>query len=329
MMKSVRQTGFMTLGLLAAGTVFVLAWGIFFHFRGVTDVGYIVSKPNPSIFYWLYDRWWLNDFVVTSYAINFLAPILAAFLAWRRRTALRDAPRRIGWAGLVLFTALLALHVLGARAQQTRISILAMVWLPWAAAFFAWGPAVARLLAYPFLMASWIMPVNFFDAAMNPLRVAAAHAAAGLAAGIGFPATAVGSAIVESESQLWVINLSDSTSGIYALSALAMFTMLAADYVKPLRRAVWTVVLTPVFFWLANTGRGFLAVFVAEVFGPNAANTLNVHYPAVGLIGFYVAAQAAWLRLSGLDWGSVRRRFLEPHEARTRGPWRPSSGDTL
>lgn len=277
--------------------VFLTSWFFFFHTRGVTDPGYIASEPRPSIFYWLYDRWILNDWVITSYAVNFTAPLFALFLIWRRRQALRSAPLRVAWEGALLLVGGLVLHLIGAKTEQTRLSILAMLIVLWGGIWFALGRRIGRLLTYPFTVAALITPLNFFDAALNPVRVAASKVAALLAAGVGLPVVARGSDLFENSPGGWIVTLSDSTSSIHALLALLMATMVVADFIPSTKRAVSLVMLTPLFFWLANVFRGFSLSVLASALGSSAALYINTRFPALLLVLGFAGGQLAWLWL--------------------------------
>lgn len=295
-----------TLGFLC----FLASWFFFFHTRGVTDPGYIASDPRPSIFYWLYDRWILNDWVITSYAVNFSAPIFALLLIGRRWQALRSAPIGVAWEGALLLVGGLVIHLIGAKTEQTRLSILAMLIVLWGGIWFAMGRRIGRLLTYPFTVAALITPLNFFDAALNPARVAAAKVAALLAAGVGLPVVARGSDLFENAPGGWVITLSDSTSSIHALLALLLVTMLVADFIPTTKRAVSLVILTPVLFWFANVFRGFSLSVLASALGSSASTYLNTRFPALLLVLGFAGGQFGWFWLISAG-SSVFRGFFQ------------------
>lgn len=301
-----------------SGLLALISWWALFHFQGVTDIGYLAHKANPSAFTWLFFRWQV-DWHATHYAINFLAPALALWLLWRRRDRLRAGSYRVAWTGAAVVLLGLALHILGAKAQQTRLSLIGMVLLLWGAPWFAWGPLVGRTLRYPALALFFSLPLNFFDQALNPIRVAAARISAGLAAGLGLNVKAIGSLLVDGETGSWTLDLADSTSSIYALLALTLWTLFRAELRLPdARRKIWLLLWTPVLFVLATILRGAALALLAEGWSAPLAQTLHDRTPALLLFLLFFAMQTGVLRLLALNRNNLRQRIeilLKPHGA--------------
>ncbi|MCZ7592072.1 MAG: exosortase/archaeosortase family protein [Kiritimatiellae bacterium] len=262
--------------LWVASLVAAAAWWALFQFQGVTDVGYVVERANPSAFHWIRGRW-MVDWSGTHYAINFVAPFLALFLLWRRRAELKHAHAQVSWAGFVVFALGLALHLLGAKAQQTRLSLLGMITMIWGLPWFALGPDVGRALRYPMFGLIFMTPLNFFDYLLNPFRVIATKVAAVLASGFGIAVKQIGSILVESETGAWSLDMANSTSGIFALLSLCMWTVLLGDflYKKNGRKKFWLFVWTPILFLMATILRGLTLCLLAESLSGATATTFN------------------------------------------------------
>ena len=309
--------------LLAGASAFALAaWWALFRYGGVTDVGYIATRADPSIFNWLHARW-SNDFRLTGYALSFLVPLVAAVLVWRRRRALAEGSHHVSAAGFAVILLALGLHLLGGIAQQTRLSLLAMILLPWAIAWCAWGGRAARLLAYPAATLVLAIPLNFFDNLLNPLRVIAAKTVAGLASGLGLSVQAAGSLLIEAETRAWTIDLADTTSGIFALFTLLTWTVLLADLrFAALGRKLALIASTPVLFWIANTLRGLTVCVLAEAVSPQVAQSWNQTHPAVMMCLWFALAQYAMIRLLSIRGADLRARLqalAQPEQTRAPG----------
>lgn len=290
----------------------LIAWWALFHFHGVTDVGYLVQQAQTSAFQWLFGRWNV-DWHGTRYAINFMAPLLALWLLWRRRSKLKQARLRVAWSGLFVLLLGIALHILGAKAQQTRLSVLAMVVLLWGIPWFTWGSDVGRAVRYPIFALVFVMPLNFFDYLLNPVRVAATSIAAAIAAGLGLAVKSSGSLLIESESGAWTLDLADATSGIFALLALVLWTIFLADLVFTGngRRKFWLIAWTPILFLVATVARGLTLCLITEGFSPQTANALDDRYPAAVLLPWFLLMQAGVIRLFTLQWRDIKRRFQD------------------
>ncbi len=293
-----------------AAALAVAAWWALFQFQGVTDVGYIAGAPQASAFEWIYWRWRV-DWTGSHYAVNFLAPLLALWFAWRRRDDFRAATLRVSWAGFSVFLLALALHILGAKAQQTRLSLFALVLTVWGLPWFALGPDVGRALRYPVFALIFIMPLNFFDYLLNPFRVVATTITAAIASGLGVTVKSLGSLLVESETRAWTIDLADSTSGIFALLALTLWSLVLADilYKKKAGRMFLLIAATPILFFLATILRGITLCMIAQGLSAQTATALNKQYPAIAMIAFFLLLQFAWIRILAINPRSVRERL--------------------
>lgn len=292
-----------------AGAAALAAWIALFHFGGVTDIGYDASRPDPSAFNWIAERW-RGDFRDTAYALNFLAPFLALWLAWRRRTMLAAGTHRVSLAGLALLLLGLALHALGAKAQQTRITLFAMIVTLYGTAWFAWGRPAARGLAAPAAALLFALPLNFFDQALNPFRIASVAATALLASGFGLPVAAAGSLLMESEQRAWALDLADSTGSIFALLSVTMWSVVLAELALPSwRRRLMLLALTPVLFWLANVARGLLLCAVAEGISADFALRARADYSLLLLIIGFLPLQLLAVRLLRMKPGDFRARI--------------------
>lgn len=316
--------------LLSVAAIFVL-----YHFFGVTDVGYDPKRATTSVFVWLADRW-RTDARSTLYAYSHLVPLVSLLIVWVRRRRLAAAPASVSWAGFALVLAALALHWAGVRAEQTRLSLLSLMLMAWAAPLFLRGRPTARLLLFPCAFLVFALPLNFFDSLTYPLRGFIAAASAAVLNGLGLATARSGSVIAtmpDATTQAaggtaalpgagFVFDVADSTSGIFALGALMATAVLVAGLAERRwwKRAV-VVLAVPLLFVAANVVRVVLVVLAHGALG--ASLKPNLQQALSGSIFVLVAL----LLLAGLhlllqaDLRSRLRHLVTPHTERRRSPW--------
>jgi exosortase len=239
-----------------------------FHFFGVTDVGYDPATATRSAFVWL-GRRWRGDLDVSWFASGHLIPVVTLLLVWSRRRELRAAvAERASGVGLACVALALALHWVGARAQQTRLSLAAFALLAWAIPFYAGGGRVARVLAFPCLFLLLAIPLNFMDGLARPLRYVAVHLSALLLSGLGLNVDVAGSLVYSRVEHGFRLELADHVSGIYPAAALAAL-VLATGFLRrwSTARFAATLAALPVVIVLANTLRTVVFGLAGEAFG--------------------------------------------------------------
>ena len=168
------------LGAIIAALVYAL-----FHFFGVTDVGYGRTLATRSIFIWLF-RWWRPHSVTgNDMPFGWIAPIVTLWMIWHARGELARAEKKPAWTGLALIALALAMHWLGARTEQTRISLGALVLLLWSIPFHIAGWRVARILLIPCAFLFLAVPLDFLDALTTKIRIISSASAVDLLRGLG------------------------------------------------------------------------------------------------------------------------------------------------
>lgn len=279
------------LASLLIGCVFLL-----FHFFGVTDVGYDIKDTTRSVFDWMYDRWYV-DLLQTKFAHSHLVPLISLWLVWRERRVLARLPKRMFLPGLALVLLALVFHWAGAKAQQTRLSILGLMLLTWALPLFICGPAVARRLIFPCGFLFFSLPLNFFDAAAYPLRIIAAALAGGISAGLGIDLVRSGAVLALPEPVNATLSLADTRSGIYAITAAVAWCILVAHLARVswLRKGVLAALSLPLIV-AANVVRGLIGTLTAAVAGGPAAEAVYaaVSGPVILLVAFALPAVLGW-----------------------------------
>lgn len=155
-----------------------------------------LTSYGQSAFDWMRALWAsARIYGGSSFTLGWLIPLLTVALLWRDRNGLRAAPTGASWTGFGFVLLALSVHWMGLRAQQTRLSLLALVFLIWAVVFHLRGWPTARRAAFPISLMAFCVPLNFLDVFTFPLQRIAAATASVLASGLGLPVQRRGSLI--------------------------------------------------------------------------------------------------------------------------------------
>lgn len=218
-LAKLEKDDFVRAGLWAAivGMMFIL-----FHCQGnTTDLAHF----GRSALMWMVGYW--NDaaaFGGSDYSHGWLIPVGTLFLVWLRRNELRAAARKISYTGLCVVAFGLLLHWLGAKSQQTRVSLFGLVVLTWGLPFYFCGWHTARLLLFPCAYLIFCIPLNFLEDMTHPLRIVASSCSATLLNGLGCHVERVGTMIKSVGSDAIALDVADPCSGIRSLLALGALT---------------------------------------------------------------------------------------------------------
>ena len=197
----------------------VLLW-VLFHLLG-KPVGDLQSR---SVFVWMVARW--NDPLSygTDYSVGWAIPCVSLWLLWRRRGEFAAAIARPAVAGLVVVLLALALHWLGVRTEQPRLSLAAFIGLLWGIPCFIYGRGIAALLFFPCAYLVFCIPFNFLNGMTFPLRLLASTAAAGLLNGLGIGVVRFGTIVRPLAPGGFDFNVDDPCSGLHSLFAMLALT---------------------------------------------------------------------------------------------------------
>ncbi|OGV59916.1 MAG: hypothetical protein A2498_03520 [Lentisphaerae bacterium RIFOXYC12_FULL_60_16] len=283
-----------------------------FHWNGNTSD---IPLFGHSVFRWMVIRW--GD-LGQQFSYAWLVPPVSAWLVWRQRQALLDAPVRIDWRGLCGVVAFLVLHLLGARLQQPRLSLVAFAGLLWTMPWYRFGPAVARRLAFPCAYLLFCVPLTFLDTWSFPLRLFAASASALLLNGMGIATLQVGTALVSARPDGFRLEVADPCSGLgYLLSLLALGALMAA-ITQPTRWRQWILFAASIpVAVMANMVRILVIALCAHMLNPALAAGLY-HYAS----GYVVYITAVLLLLAAgrileTPWHTRWNQWKSAHKPRT------------
>jgi exosortase len=177
------------------------------------------------------ERW---DEPASYMAHGWLIPPISAFLLWRRRRELRDAPRGPGEAGawgLPLIVLCLGIHLVAGLADVSSLSGLTLVGVLFGFFLLLEGKRALGPAWFPILfLALMVPPPEFVIDKLNfSLKLMAADMATGLLDLVGLPAIRQGSYMIFGTDRLAV---GDVCSGLRSLLALLDLAVLYAYLVR-------------------------------------------------------------------------------------------------
>lgn len=270
------------LGLTAViiGFLFVL-----FHLEGnTTDV----RMWGRSALVWMVDRWGDAYNTTADYSHGWLIPIVAVALVWVKRKELAAEPKSVSRIGLGIIVFALLVHWLGAKAQQTRMSLFSLVLLIWGIPFYFYGWGVARILLFPCAYLIFCIPLNFLDSLTFPLRILSTIVATAVLNGVGIAAERSGSAIYSQAAGGFSFDVADPCSGIRSLIAMTALTAVYAYLTQKTLLKKWLLFFTCVpLAIIGNIARIVTVALVAEAFGEEMA--LGLYHDYSGYVVFTVA----------------------------------------
>jgi exosortase len=269
------------IGLLSVmiALIFVL-----FHFQGnTTDV----RAFGRSAIAWMVDRW-DDDDGTGDYSHGWLVPFVSGAIIWMKRRELAAAPKSVSRVGLALVVFALLLHWVGAKAQQTRLSLFGLVLLTWAIPYYFYGWRTAKLLIFPCSYLIFCIPLNFLDSLTFPLRIFATIISTAMLNGLGIAAERSGSAIYSMAAGGFSFDVADPCSGIRSLLALTALTAVYAYFTQRTVLRKWVLFLSSIpLAIVGNIARIVVVAIVAEAFGEQLA--LGLFHDYSGYVVFSVA----------------------------------------
>lgn len=259
------------------GLVFVM-----FHLQGnTTDV----TAFGRSAILWMVDRW--ND-GGGDFSHGWLIPFVSIGILWFKRRQLADVPKQESRLGLAVVVLALLAHWLGAKAQQTRLSLFGLILLIWGIPFYLYGKEVAKLLMFPCAYLSFCVPLNFLDSLTFPLRIFVTVAATGILNGLGIAAERSGSAIHSLAAGGFSFDVADPCSGLRSLLAMTALTAVYAYLTQKTLLKKWILFLSSIpLAIIGNMARITTVALVAEAFGEKLA--LGLYHDYSGYVVFSVA----------------------------------------
>jgi exosortase len=286
------------MGVWALG--FVVLFVLLYGFQGNSEQ---VAVFGRSALRWMAERWSGGGGDLSH---GWIIPLVSGFIVWLKRKELAALPRGTCWPGLGLVVVALLLHFVGVRIQQTRISLLSMIFLLWGTPVYLYGWRVGRALLFPAAYLLFCIPFSFLDGVTLPLRLMATAISAFLLNGLGVPAIRVGTAMHSAVAGGFSVDVAEPCSGLRSL--LAMLA-LAAPYAYFTQRGwmkQWVLFLSAVpLAIVGNVARIIIIVAVAHWVGKQKAIEFSHDYS--GYVVFVVAVSLLVSLGRLLDTGALRK----------------------
>jgi exosortase len=296
------------LGLVAVmvGMAFVM-----FHLQGnTTDI----RVYGRSALLWMVHRWNESG---GDFSHGWLIPFVSIGILWHRRREIAAASRATNRVGLAVVILALLLHWLGAKAQQTRLSLMGLVLLIWGVPFYLYGWGVARILLFPCAYLIFCIPLNFLDSLTFPLRIFVTVITTGILNGLGIAAERSGSAIHSLAAGGFSFDVADPCSGLRSLLAMTALTAVYAYLTQKTLLKKWLLFLASIpLAIIGNMARITTVALVAEAFGQQLA--LGIYHDYSGYVVFTVAItlMVGLGSLLNVDyrmvWSRWKQRLLSP-----------------
>jgi exosortase len=271
--------------LIQIGLVSVVIGLLFmlFHMLGNT----VENVSSRSAFHWMFARWQDTISFGADYSHGYFIPFVSLGVIWYKRKEIFSVDKAVDWRGLVFVVGALVMHWLGAKMQQTRISLVSLVMLIWGVPFYLFGWQLAKKLIFPCSYLLFCVPLNFLDVIAFPLRMFSTKLAVGMLNGFGIEAVRSGTAILI-PSMPTGMDVADPCSGLRSLLAMTALTAVYAFFTQRTFIRKWLLFLASIpLAVIGNIARIVTIAFVAEALGAKPA--LGLYHDYSGYILFTAA----------------------------------------
>jgi exosortase len=294
----------MNIGMVSAlvGCLFVL-----FHLLG----NRVENVNSSSAFSWMVARWNDKESFGADYSHGYLIPVVSLWVVWYKREALFAARKQVCQLGLAVIVMALMMHWVGAKMQQTRISLVSLILLLWGIPFYFYGWEVAKHLIFPCSYLFFCVPLNFLDSLSFPLQQVATEVSYNILVGVGLDVQRVGTMLTSPYFQL---NVDAPCSGLRSMLAM---TALAAVYAYYNQRGLikkWILfVLSVPLAVLGNIARVLSIAFVSKCLGQEVG--AGLWHDWAGYFSFSVVSISLLIWASSLLNKNYREAFRSWKEA--------------
>lgn len=307
-LAALEKADLVRIGLLAI--VIGLTFSVF-HFQGnTTDI----RAYGRSVFTWAVIRWSEGG---EDYSHAWLVPLISLGIVWWKRQDLLNARKKTTPRAFWIVIVGLVFHWLGAKAQQSRVSLAGFILLLWGIPFYFWGWEVARHLIFPCAYLIFAIPLTFLDTLTFPLRLVVTITATWLLNGLGIPVARSGSAIYSLAEGGFNFDVADPCSGLRSILAMTALTAVYAYLTQPTIIRKWLLFLCSIpLAVVGNIIRILTIALVAQAFGQELA--VGLYHDYSGYIFFAVAislmvALGACINVDFREWKAQwKRKLLSP-----------------
>jgi exosortase len=286
---------------LIGGLMFIM-----FHLLGNT----VEDVHSRSAFVWMVARWSDKISFGADYSHGYLIPFVSLGVIWLKRKELVAAPKKICQLGLLVIVGALLMHWLGAKMQQTRISLIGLIGLFWGIPFYLMGWQVAKILIFPCAYLIFCVPLNFLDSMSFPLQMLATDASNALLNGLGIAAIADGSRIRLLYNPDISYEVAAACSGLRSLLAMTAITAVYAYLTQKTLVKKWILFLSSIpLAVIGNIVRVTTIFLVAQAFSKNIADGLYHSYSGYIVFAASISCMVAFGSLLNINYGELFRKW--------------------
>ena len=258
------------------GFLFVL-----FHLLGNT----VENIDSRSAFTWMIARWGDTESFGADYSHGYLIPFVSLYVVWRNRDELFAAPKKICMFGLFVIISALFMHWVGAKMQQTRVSLMSLILLAWGIPLYFFGWQVAKRLIFPCSYLIFCVPLNFLDALSGPLQRMATSLGFIMIQGLGIEIQKVGTQLI---SPFFSLNVEAPCAGLRSLLAMTALTAVYAYFTQKTFVKRWILFLLSIpIAVVGNIGRILSIALVSITAGQQYG--AGLHHDWAGYVLFTVS----------------------------------------
>ena len=266
---------------IALSSVLIGFLFVLFHIFGNT----VENVNSSSAFVWMVARWSDKQSFGADYSHGFLIPFVSLAVLWHRKSDIKLAPKKICLWGLGVIAMALAFHWLGAKMQQTRISLISLILLLWGIPLYFFGWKLAKILIFPCSYLIFCVPLNFLDALSGPLQMIATSVAYNMLTGLGIECQRVGTQLI---SPFFQLNVEAPCSGLRSLLAMTALSAVYAYYTQKSFVKKWLLFIASIPIAVAgNIGRIISIALVSITAGQQFGTGL--HHDWSGYVLFSLA----------------------------------------
>lgn len=248
----------------------IIPWIILFQFWGNITLGYYKTS---SLFEWMY----LVYTTSPDDEHGLLIPFVVLGLFWWKRKELMEATRDTWFPSALLIMLGIALHLVGYRVQQTRLSIMGFFVGAYGIIGLTWGKEFLKRSFFPMFLFVFCIPLaSEADRITSPLRLFATAITSGVANDLlGLGVVREGTAIFDPAGQ-YQYEVAAACSGIRSLTAIFAFTTVYSfiTFQRNWKRAAMILAAFPLAI-ISNVMRLLMIILAAELFGQDAGNYVH------------------------------------------------------
>ncbi len=224
-------------------------------------IGALIAICYAPVLKYLYQQWMGDE----NMGHGIFVPVVAAYIAWQRRSEILSTPHKPNYWGLALMAwgaVQLYFGTLGAELFLQRTAILFTLV---GVLLVACGTRMVRVLAFPLVLLIFMIPIPqiIYTRITFPLQLFASSVAEQLLSLIGIPVLREGNVLDLPSQPLSVV---EACSGIRSLLSLTFLSLVYAYFFDSKKWMRWVLLAATIpIAILANAGRVTITGILSEI----------------------------------------------------------------